>query len=91
MSGGEHAARHREVDRVDRSGEDLDRLAVRLRCLSQLRERAHRTDESGPHSTSTIASISTVIPNGRLPMPTAERACFSPNTSTKRSEHPLIT
>src|SRR5262249_42193285 len=39
-------------------------------------------------TTSTIASISTGIPIGREPMPTAERACLpaSPSTSTKRSE-----
>src|SRR5204863_9247563 len=42
---------------------------------------------------STIISISTAIFFGREHIPTAERAClpFSPNTSTKRSEHPLIT
>jgi len=38
-------------------------------------------------------SISTGMPIGSEPMPTAERACFplSPSTSTKRSEQPLIT
>ena len=38
-------------------------------------------------------SISTGMPIGSEPMPTAERACLprSPNTSTKRSEQPLIT
>ena len=46
-----------------------------------------------PHSTSTTASISTVMLRGRLPMPTAERAWrpASPNTSTNRSEQPLMT
>jgi hypothetical protein len=38
-----------------------------------------------------IASISTVIPNGRLPTPIAERPWCSPNTSARRSEQPLIT
>src|SRR5262249_41882870 len=44
-------------------------------------------------TTSTIASISTGIPIGSEPMPTAERACLpaSPSTSTKRSEQPLMT
>jgi hypothetical protein len=41
--------------------------------------------------TATITSISTGIPAGSELMPTAERARrpASPNTSTKRSEHPL--
>jgi hypothetical protein len=43
--------------------------------------------------TSTITSISTGMPRGSEPMPTAERACRprSPNTVTKRSEQPLMT
>src|SRR5690606_31834917 len=47
----------------------------------------------GPYATSTIASISTVMPLGSEPMPTAERAwrLASSKTSTKRSEQPLIT
>src|SRR5262245_7532347 len=43
--------------------------------------------------TSMIASISTGMPLGSDPIPTAERACrpFSPNTSINRSEQPLMT
>jgi hypothetical protein len=43
--------------------------------------------------TSTMTSISTGMLFGSEPMPTAERACLprSPNTSTNRSEQPLIT
>src|ERR1041385_5317341 len=42
---------------------------------------------------STIISISTAILLGSELIPTAERAClpFSPNTSTIRSENPLMT
>ena len=52
-----------------------------------------RRDAAGASSTSTITSISTGMPRGSEPMPTAERACRprSPNTSTNRSEQPLIT
>ena len=48
---------------------------------------------TGASSTSTMTSISTGMPRGSEPMPTAERACRprSPNTDTKRSEQPLIT
>ena len=62
-----------------------------------LRERGKRQRERDNqpafHSTSTMHSISTGMPIGSEPMPTAERACLprSPNTSTKRSEQPLIT
>ena len=40
-----------------------------------------------------MISISTAILFGREPIPTADLAClpFSPNTSTKKSEQPLIT
>ena len=40
-----------------------------------------------------MTSISTGMPLGSDPTPTAERACRprSPNTSTSRSEQPLIT
>ncbi len=40
-----------------------------------------------------MPSISTDMPFGNDPIPTAERACLpaSPNTSTNRSEQPLIT
>ena len=46
------------------------------------------------YSTSTTISISTGMPTGSSAMPTAERACLpmaSPNTSTIRSENPLMT
>ena len=45
------------------------------------------------YSTSRIISISTGMPKGSSPIPTAERAWrpLSPNTSTIRSENPLIT
>lgn len=48
---------------------------------------------SSAYSTSTIISTSTGMLNGNTAMPTAERACFprSPNTSTMRSEKPLMT
>lgn len=44
-------------------------------------------------SISTMASISTDTPSGRALVPTADLACvpFSPNTSPRRLEHPLIT
>src|SRR5690606_19040758 len=44
-------------------------------------------------ATSNTASISTVTSSGRLPEPTAIRACLprSPSTSTIRSEQPFIT
>src|SRR2546423_3799575 len=53
-----------------------------------------RVEQQVHHSTSRIISISTGIPIGSSAMPTAERACLpitSPNTSTMRSEKPLIT
>src|SRR6185437_9020999 len=55
--------------------------------------KGERDGEPVLHSTSTMHSISTGMPIGSDPMPTAERACLprSPNTSTKRSEQPLIT
>ena len=46
------------------------------------------------HSTSKMDSISTGIALGSVAIPTAERACLpmlSPNTSTIRSEKPLMT
>src|SRR5581483_11717429 len=65
----------------------------RSRSFEKLGPRFRRGDERARHSTSTMHSISTGMPIGRDPMPTAERACLprSPNTSTKRSEQPLIT
>src|SRR6185503_16133506 len=52
-----------------------------------------RHDHLDSYSTSTMHSISTGMPIGSEPMPTAERACLpaSPNTCTKRSEQPLMT
>ena len=67
---------------------------VRQRRSLRLRGERDRREKAGePHSTSTMHSISTGMPIGSEPMPTAERACLprSPNTSTKRSEQPLIT
>src|SRR6185503_5523634 len=45
------------------------------------------------HAIANIASISTAAPRGNEEQPTAERACrpSSPNTSTNRSDAPLIT
>src|SRR5205085_6325010 len=69
--------------------------AARARGLGEDRERQEQSGEGGqPHSAiSTMHSISTGMPIGSEPMPTAERACLprSPNTSTNRSEQPLIT
>jgi|GEM_PF-6883416 len=61
------------------------------RFLHELRRKRQPMQRSVRYSTSTIASISTVIPKGRLPTPIADRACFAPNTCSNRSEHPLIT
>src|SRR6185503_12318535 len=56
-------------------------------------QRAQQREPKPRHSTSTMHSISTGMPIGSEPMPTAERACLplSPSTSTNRSEQPLIT
>jgi hypothetical protein len=76
-----------------------------LAALADLPGRWIDTESSAPRSpggpkrpsanptypSSTTTSTSTVMPNGRLPTPIAERACFSPNTSTKRSEQPFTT
>ena len=52
-----------------------------------------RPEARSAQAISTIISISTEIWFGSEPIPTAERACLpaSPNTSTNRSEQPLMT
>ena len=50
MAGREDPARHREVDRVDRSREHVDRVAGRLGRVAHLGRRADVTDESCAHA-----------------------------------------
>jgi hypothetical protein len=73
-----------------------ERGADACRWTRDERAGAHRrtlAHGSISYSTSTIISISTGMPPGSDPMPTAERACFplSPKISTSRSEQPLMT
>ena len=70
----------------------LGGLAVLRRRLRRGRRR-EQSEQDRDYSTSTMHSISTGIPIGSAAMPTADRAWRprSPNTSTKRSEQPLIT
>ena len=66
----------------------------RLVVIAAMRNRARQKGVwQRNHRSSKTASISTATPNGKDAAETADRACrpFSPNTSTIRSEAPLIT
>ena len=64
-------------------------------CLDSCLSHLNKERRALPHSSSasTTISISTAMPKGSEPIPTADRACLpqSPKTSTIKSEIPLIT